>query len=194
MDRRNFLRGIALGAVTAGATVALAPGAALAQGEEAPTTGGRYPGTVYTEGDVLRLTADRVTIVHPELGMTEVALSAKTSIWKGQHTTATAIGAGDQLSVRGYRLPDGSIDAVAIWANIAWRRGTVTAVSGSVVALHTGEASPDVFHVAGHTLLYHGDSPAQPFQGQLQAGHAVEALGSSERPGGVLVASRVWVD
>lgn len=193
MDRRDFLRGIALGAVTAGATVALAPGAAWAQGEEAPTTGGRYPGTVYTEGDVLRLTADRVTIVHSELGMTEVAISAKTSIWKGQHTTAAAIGVGDQLSLRGYRLPDGTIDAVAIWANIAWRRGTVTAVNGSAVALKAGDGSPDVFHVAGHTVLYHGDSPAEPVQDQLQAGHAVEALGSSDRPGGVLVASRIWI-
>lgn len=193
MDRRDFLRGIALGAVTAGAPVALAPGAAWAQGQEAPATGGLYPGTIYTEGDVLRLTADRITIVHPELGMTELAVSAKTSIWKGQHTTAVAIGVGDQLSVRGYRLADGTVDAVAIWANIAWRRGTVTEVNGSAVRLQKGDGSLDVFHVAGHTALYHGDSPAQPFQGQLQAGHAVEALGASDRPGGVLVASRVWI-
>jgi hypothetical protein len=193
MDRRDFLRGIALGAVTAGSAVVLAPGAAWAQETEAPSTGGYYPGTVYAEGNVLHRTASTLTIVHPELGMTDVALSAKTSVWKGQHSTADVIGAGDHLSLRGYRLENGTIDAVAIWANIAWRRGTVTALDGSAVSLQTAEGSPDRFFVAGHTALYHGDAPAEPFGGQLQVGHSVEALGASDRAGDVLVASRVWI-
>jgi hypothetical protein len=193
MDRRVFLRGIALGAVTAGSSIVLAPGTAFAQGGESASTGGYYPGTVYAEGDVLHRTATSVSLVHPELGMTEVALSARTSVWKGVHATAAAIGLGDRLSLRGYRQENGTIDAVAIWANIAWRRGTVTGVGGSTVSLQTAEGSPDLFHVAGHTVLHRGDSPAEPFNGQLQMGHSVEALGSSDRPEGELVASRVWI-
>src|SRR5262245_5035973 len=192
MDRRGFLRGIALGAVTTGSSIVLAPGAAWAD-EQTPSTGGYYPGTVYAEGNVLHRTASTLTIVHPELGMTEVTLSAKTSVWKGQHTTADMILVGDHLSLRGYRLESGTIDAVAIWANIAWRRGVVTASEGSTISLQTTEGSPAQFLVAGHTALYQGDVPAEPFRGQIHAGHTVEALGASDRPGEVLVASRVWI-
>jgi hypothetical protein len=187
------LRGIALGAVTAGSPIVLAPGSALAQDDATPSTGGYYPGTVYTEGNVLQRTATSVALVHPELGMTEVTLSAKTSVWKGLHATAGVIRIGDHLSLRGYRLANGTIDAVAIWANIAWRRGTVSQIAGGAVSLRTADGSPDVFHVAAHTSMYHGAAPAQSFNGQLRIGHEVEALGASERPEDELVASRVWI-
>jgi hypothetical protein len=193
MDRRDFMRGIALGAVTAGSSIVLTPATAFAQAAESPSTGGYYPGTVYAEGNVLHRTATSVSLVHPELGMTEVALSARTSVWKGVDATAAAISLGDHLSLRGYRLESGTIDAVAIWANIAWRRGTVSAVGASTVSLQTVEGSPDLFHVAPHTAMYRGDNPAEPFQGQIQVGHSVEALGASDRPGDELVASRVWI-
>lgn len=193
MDRRDFLRGIALGAVTAGSTVVLTPGSAWAQDDQAPSTGGYYPNTVYAEGSVLQRTATSVALVHPELGMTEVTLSARTSVWKGVHATADVIRVGDNLSLRGHRLANGTIDAVAIWANIAWRRGTVSAIAGTRVALQTAAGAPDVFHVAGHTAMYHGSDPATAFNGQLQAGHQVEALGASDTPDGELVASRVWI-
>ena len=193
MDRRNFLRGIALGTVTAGSSIVLAPGTAFAQGTESPSTGGYYPGTVYAEGTVLHRTATSVALTHPELGVTDVALSARTSVWKGVDATAAAIGLGDHLSLRGYRLESGTIDAVAIWANIAWRRGAVSGVGGSTVSLQTAEGSPDLFHMAAHTALYRGDNPAEPFLGQIRVGHSVEALGASDRPGDELVASRVWI-
>lgn len=192
MDRRDFLRGIALGAVTAGSSIVLTPASALAQ-DEAPSTGGYYPGTVYGEGNVLQRTATSLVLTHPELGMTEVALTAKTSVWKGAHSTADVIRVGDHLSLRGYRLENGTIDAVAIWANIAWRRGTVSAIEGTRVSLRSADGSPDVFHVAGHTAVYHGAAPAQAPSGQLQVGHVVEALGASDRPEDELVASRVWI-
>jgi len=193
MQRRDFLRGIALGAVTAGSPIVLAPGSAWAQDDATPSAGGYYPGTVYSEGSVLQRTANSVALVHPELGMTEVALSAKTSVWKGVHATADVIRVGDHLSLRGYRLANGAIDAVAIWANIAWRRGTVSEIAGGRVSLRTADGSADVFHVAAHTAMFHGADPAQSFNGQLRVGHEVEALGSSESPEDELVASRVWI-
>jgi hypothetical protein len=193
MERRDFLRGIALGAVTAGSPIVLAPGSAFAADDASAPSGGYYPGTVYADGNVLLRTANSLALVHPELGMTEVSLSAKTSVWKGVHATADVIRVGDHLSLRGYRLADGTIDAVAIWANIAWRRGTVSEIAGAAVSLHTAEGSPDLFHVAAHTAMYRGAEPAQSFSGQLRVGHQVEALGSSETPDAVLVASRVWI-
>jgi hypothetical protein len=194
MDRRDFLRGVALGAVTAGSSIVLSPGAASAQEEsEAPQAGGYYAGTVYAEGTVLHRTARAVTIVDPETGMTEVALSPKTSVWKGVHTTAEMVSVGDHLSLRGYRLETGVIDAVAVWANIAWQRGAVKAVKGKVISLEASDGSAGLFHTAGHTALYQSDAPAVRYRGQLQVGHSVEALGAHDRPGGVLVASRVWI-
>jgi hypothetical protein len=148
---------------------------------------------VYAEGTVLHRTARAVTIVDPETGMTEVALSPKTSVWKGVHTTAEMVSVGDHLSLRGYRLETGVIDAVAVWANIAWQRGAVNAVEGKVISLEASDGSAGLFHTAGHTALYQSDAPAVRYRGQLQVGHSVEALGAHDRPGGVLVASRVWI-
>jgi hypothetical protein len=193
MDRRGFLRGIALGAVTTGSAIVLTPGNALAADGQPPAGGGYYAGTVYGEGTVVRRTAGRLTIVDPELGIQEITLSAKVTVWKGTDTVAGVIADGDHLSLRGYRLDDGTIDAVAIWVNIAWVRGMVTAVNGSAVMVAAGDGSPATFGVAAHTTLHLTDTPAELFNGQLQAGQAVEALGAFDRPGGVLQASRVWI-
>jgi Domain of unknown function (DUF5666) len=192
MDRRNFLRGIALGAVTAGAPVALGPVASQARDDEVAPAGTLYPGTIYTEGTVVGHGGDRVQLVHPDTGTQDVQLSHKTSVWKVIDTTVQAIAPGDYLSLRGYPLDNGAVDAVAIWVNIGWHRGTVSDLDHPRVMTGAGPGG-DLFHMTQHTLLFRGEAPAEHFAGQLQVGHVVEALGAFDKPGGVLHASRIWI-
>lgn len=192
MDRRNFLRGIALGAVTAGAPIALAPPASETGARAVAPQGTLYPGTVYAEGTVVGHTGDRLQLVHPETGTEDIVLSHKTSVWKHIDTTVAAIKPGDYLSLRGYPLAGGGVDAVVIWVNIGWHRGTVTNLDEHRVTFSAGK-DEGLFHMTPHTLLFQGAAPAENFAGQLQVGHVIEALGAFDKPGGVLHASRVWI-
>jgi hypothetical protein len=189
MDRRGFLRGVALGAVTAGAPIAL--GSTV--GREVAPENSLYPSTIYVEGTVVQRSANEVVLSDPEIGLSRVVLSAGTSIWKGVHTTADVVAGGDHLSLRGVPLADGAVEAVAVWVNIAWHRGTVTGLDGRAVSWQADNGTSGVFHVAGHTTLHRGDEPPQRLTGQLQVGHRVEALGAFDRPGGILGASKVWL-
>ncbi len=142
------------------------------------------------QGTVIGRTKNGFMITSSAFAALIVNLSQRSTIWKEVDTHADSIQVGDFLYVKGDRQADGSIDALAIWANIGWHRGVVTSVDGG--SFRVDGAGGRVTHLTPNTVLFNGGAPNSTYTLPISPGQHVEALGMFVA-GGHLRATRVWV-
>lgn len=118
--------------VTALLTIALA-GACSALAET-DATAAYVPGPHSTGGTVLSTDGRRLSLQTVERGTIEVDLRTVREVWKETEVPASALGAGDDLSLNG-RWSAGGFVAAYVWANIGRLDGVIRAVDGDVLTV-----------------------------------------------------------
>jgi hypothetical protein len=178
-DRRRFLSRSVLGSATlVGATAlgSLAPEAAF--GAAGPKVQPGTPDANFVEGRITSIDGTLIRATGSDGTLHRVQVTTGTSIWKLRPTTFDAVAAGDGFYARGVRMPDGSLAADAVWANIVSLDAHVTDLSRDMVHLnHKG--NPIAAHVVGGTsaAVYNG-TPAVTDLSLVQVGRHVHVIGA----------------
>ncbi|MEN3613088.1 cell wall protein [Plantactinospora sp. ZYX-F-223] len=179
MDRRRLLSTAVLGgAGIAGATAlgSLAPEAALAAEPVKVSPGAPDPN--FAEGRVTSITGSVVLLAGSDGALHRIQVTNGTSIWKFQPTTFDRLEKGDGMYVRGVRLPDGTLAADSLWANIVNLTAHIVSVGRNVLHLdHHGKRL--IGHVVpGTTAAVYNGTPAISDVSLLKVGGHVQVIGA----------------
>ncbi|GIG89335.1 cell wall protein [Plantactinospora endophytica] len=179
MDRRRLLSTAVLGgAGIAGATAlgSLAPEAAFAAEPVKIAPGAPDPN--FAEGRVTSITGSVVLLAGSDGALHRIQVTNGTSIWKFQPTTFDKLTKGDGMYVRGVRLPDGTLAADSLWANIVNLTAHIASVGRNVLYLdHHGKRL--IGHVVpGTTAAVYNGTPAISDVSLLKVGGHVQVIGA----------------
>ena len=197
LERRRFLQSAALGAVGIAAggrsLGGLRPMAAASRTHDALLTSVRINRPPFYSGSVASVTALSLTVTATDGSSVTLTLTPSTSFWKeGSNTTNwQVISPGDQVYVRGISGP-APITAERVWANIAWRRGTIASVGSSQFVVQSQRQGTNTVQWTPSTEFYSGNGSTQQSSQSLVLGQMAEALGYFVSDG-TFTATRVFL-
>ena len=184
MDRRQMLSTAVLGG-TAGIVGATTLGSVAPEAAFAAETQTVEPGTAdpnYTDGLVTSIKGTQL-LVETEPGVLDrVFVAPGTSVWKLRPSGFDAIEVGDHVSVRGVRMPNGSLAADAVWTNIVNFLAHIVSIGRSAIQLDHNGARVVGHVVKGTTVASYNSTPAVSDLSPLKVGDHIQVLGA-QRPG-----------
>jgi len=135
LDRREFLKRIALlSGVAAGADL-LYQGSWLAGGTKAQIS---RADSIFVQGVISAVNADNLEVeaITEETTQTlTIYISDATYLWKGEATTLQEVEPGDFVYCRGLPLIEGGLIAVKLWVNIANVYGRIQEIKDNTLQL-----------------------------------------------------------
>lgn len=180
VDRRQFLTRAALGTATTvvGATAlgSLAPQAAFGATDARVVPG--TPDPNFAEGRISGIDGSLIRATGSDGALHRIYATSATSVWKLTPTTFDTVKVGDGLYARGVRLPDGSLAADAIWANIVSLDASVVDLSRNTIHLdHKGSRIVGNIIQGTSAAVYNG-TPAVTDLSMVQVGRHVHIIGA----------------
>lgn len=201
MDRRGFLKNVALSAsalsaaqfLPGGIATGSPVGAAVATEPIRPSIIPRQtasdPSTAYFDGVVIAVDETGFLVSSPESVASRIQFSPRTILWKGRYgANFNSIETGDKVFVRAYARGS-DFEGLNVYSNLAWVRGTINSAADSRLSVATDSGQSEVELLSDTVIL--SDS-SNLFLGSLRVGNYIEALGLQLREG-LLRANKVWV-
>jgi hypothetical protein len=177
VDRRRLLTGAVLGsAALVGATAlgSVAPEAAYAREPldlDAPDPN-------FVDGRITRITGTVLTVTGSYNLINQIRVTNATSIWKLHPVSFKAIEVGDGLYARGVRMPDGTLAADAIWANIVSIHVEILSIRPGVLELAHGHGRLVGHVVRGVTAMVGDQDVVTADLSTLRVGSHIQLIGA----------------
>lgn len=194
IPRRELLR---IGAFAAPVAAFFFPGLpsavqqATAAPDPTPTLGDPDPN--YFGGHVITVTAEGLVLESRQLGQRAIRVASAASIWRGGPVPLSEIRVGDRVDAYGEALPDGSLRASQISANIARFDGVLLRVGQGTALLSSFKTR------AQRRLQFAPGIEVLGPEGQLEpAGLSSFGVGDTvggvalRLPDGTLLVTRAW--
>ena len=178
LDRRRFLTTAAIGGATIVGASAL--GGLDADAAFAAPMPSLDPAVTaaFAEGRVVAINRGVLDVAGSNGERNLIQLTNATSVWKLRTTTAEAIEVGDGLYARGVAMPDGTIAADAVWANIVNVYCTIRGIAKDRLHLaHNGHEVVGRIVPDTTTASYLGSALTSDLS-RMRIGQAAQVLGA----------------